>query len=80
VSSYTCITPIASSMMSSAVNQIGEEFGVTNSVILSMSVSIFVLAYAFGPLISGPLSEIFGRARVLQLANLFLMVFNLACG
>lgn len=35
---------------------------------------------AFGPLFLGPLSEIFGRVRVLQIANLFFMVFNIACG
>jgi len=80
VSLYTFITPVASSMMSPAATDIGKEFGVTNEVILSMSVSIFILAYAFGPLILGPLSEIFGRARVLQIANLFFLAFNLACG
>lgn len=39
-------------------------------VIQSMVVSIFVLAYAIGPLVLGPLSEIYGRTIVLQLANL----------
>jgi MFS family permease len=39
-----------------------------------------VLAYAFGPLFLGPLSELYGRVPVLQLANLFFLVFNLACG
>ena len=35
---------------------------------------------AFGPLFLGPMSEIFGRVRVLQIANLFYLVFNIACG
>lgn len=39
-----------------------------------------VLAYAFGPLFLGPLSELYGRVPVLQLANLIFLVFNLACG
>lgn len=39
-----------------------------------------VLAYAFGPLFLGPLSELYGRVPVLQLANLFFLVFNLVCG
>lgn len=38
-----------------------------------------MLAYAFGPLLLGPLSEIFGRVIVLQLANLWYLVFNIAC-
>jgi multidrug resistance protein len=41
--------------------------------------SIFVLAYAVGPLILGPLSELFGRARVLQSGNLIFLIFNFAC-
>jgi len=36
-----------------------------------------VLAYALGPLFIGPLSEIFGRVRVLQIANAWLILFNL---
>lgn len=35
-----------------------------------------VLAYALGPLFIGPLSEIFGRVRVLQIANAWLILFN----
>jgi len=42
--------------------------------------SIFVLGYAIGPLMLAPLSEIYGRVPVLQLANLFYLAFNLACG
>ncbi|KAL8278774.1 hypothetical protein RQP46_008843 [Phenoliferia psychrophenolica] len=45
-----------------------------------MVVSIFVLAYAFGPLFLGPMSEIWGRTIILQSANLIYLVFNLACG
>ncbi|KAF3350840.1 hypothetical protein VdG2_01304 [Verticillium dahliae VDG2] len=42
--------------------------------------SIFVLAYALGPLAWGPLSELYGRIIVLQLTNLFYIFFNLGCG
>lgn len=45
-----------------------------------MTLSIFVLAYAVGPLFLGPLSEIYGRVYVLQLANLIYLFFNLGCG
>ncbi|KAH8925806.1 MFS polyamine transporter [Atractiella rhizophila] len=78
-SAFTFISPVASSMMAPAVGQIGEKFGITNSTELALTVSVFVLAYAFGPLLLGPLSEVYGRSRVLQLANGFFFVFNLAC-
>lgn len=40
------------------------------------STILVVLAYALGPLFIGPLSEIFGRVRVLQIANAWLIIFN----
>ena len=42
--------------------------------------SIFVPAYGFGPLLLGPMSEVFGRVRVLQLSNLSYLVWNFGCG
>jgi MFS family permease len=38
--------------------------------------ALTVLAYAIGPLLLGPLSEIFGRVRVLQISNAWLILFN----
>ncbi|KAI0072848.1 MFS polyamine transporter [Panus rudis PR-1116 ss-1] len=79
VSSFTFISPVSSSMVAPAVEQIAQEFHITNGTKLSMTVSVFVLAYAVGPLFLSPLSEVYGRSRVLQLANLFFLVWNLAC-
>ncbi|KAK0281963.1 hypothetical protein LTR35_007060 [Friedmanniomyces endolithicus] len=56
------------------------DLGITEQVTSQMLLSIFILAYAIGPLVLGPLSEVYGRVIVLQLANLFFLVFNLACG
>ena len=39
-----------------------------------------MLGYAIGPLFLGPFSEVFGRVYVLQLANLFYLIFNSAAG
>ncbi|KAF2488977.1 MFS general substrate transporter [Lophium mytilinum] len=56
------------------------EFHITNVVESQLILSIFILAYAVGPLFLGPLSEVYGRVRVLQLANLFYLAWNLGCG
>ncbi|KZP18852.1 MFS polyamine transporter [Athelia psychrophila] len=72
VSAFTFIFPIASSM-------VAEEFGITSSIVESMVFSVFVLGYAVGPLLLGPLSELYGRAIILQAANMFFLVWNLAC-
>lgn len=80
ISSFTFISPVSSSMVAPALVTMSSDLGVKNSVEQSLMLSIFILAYAVGPLILGPLSEIFGRVPVLQIANLFYLVFNLACG
>src|ERR1700716_3474733 len=80
VSSFTFISPVSSSMVAPALTSIASEFNISNEVELSLTLSIFVLAYAVGPLFLGPLSEMYGRVIVLQLANAFYLCFNLGCG
>jgi multidrug resistance protein len=67
-------------MIAPAVLAISREFNITNEVEQSLTLSIFVLAYAIGPLFLGPLSEMYGRVIVIQAANLFYLFFNLGCG
>ncbi|KAI0050074.1 MFS polyamine transporter [Auriscalpium vulgare] len=80
VSSFTFISPVSSSMVAPASQQIADQFGIKSTVIIAMTTSIFVLAYAFGPLFLGPLSEIYGRTRVLQISNMWYFAWNLGCG
>lgn len=74
------MSPISSSMVAPALASIASDFAITNSAAQQMPLSIFVLAYGLGPLVSGPLSELYGRVPILQLANLIYLVFNTACG
>ncbi|KAL8996588.1 MAG: hypothetical protein Q9169_003927 [Polycauliona sp. 2 TL-2023] len=80
VSSFTFISPVSSSMVAPAISAIATEFDITSEIESQMVLSIFVLGYAVGPLFLGPLSEIYGRVPVLQLANLWYLIFNTACG
>ncbi|KAF2856522.1 MFS general substrate transporter [Plenodomus tracheiphilus IPT5] len=80
VSAFTLVSPVSSSMISPALTSISAEFKITNEVEAQLTLSIFVLAYAIGPLFLGPLSEIYGRVIVLQLSNLFYLAWNLGCG
>ncbi|KAL6239490.1 hypothetical protein BDW75DRAFT_119827 [Aspergillus navahoensis] len=80
VSCFTFISPVSSSMVAPALTTMAQDLGITDAIESQLTLSIFVLAYAFGPLFLGPLSEIYGRVIVLQLANLFYLVFNIACG
>lgn len=67
-------------MISPALPAIGRDLNITNSSELALTLSIFVLAYAIGPLFLAPISEILGRAIVLQLANGVYIIFNTCCG
>ncbi|KAK7204222.1 major facilitator superfamily domain-containing protein [Myxozyma melibiosi] len=80
VSLYTFLGPFSSSILSPATTQIAERFGVTNTTVKALIVSIFVLAWAIMPLLVAPLSEIFGRRVVLNISIFFLVIFNMACG
>ncbi|KAL9025106.1 MAG: hypothetical protein Q9196_006016, partial [Gyalolechia fulgens] len=80
VSSFTFISPVSSSMVAPAIQTIARDFDITSEVEAQMVLSIFVLAYAIGPLFLGPLSEVYGRVPVLQLGNLFYLIFNTAAG
>ncbi|KAL6791377.1 major facilitator superfamily domain-containing protein [Trichoderma sp. SZMC 28013] len=80
VSCFTLLSPVASSMVAPGLPQISSDLHITEEIESALVLSIFVAAYAVGPLIWGPLSELYGRAIILQLSNLFFLFFNLGCG
>jgi len=45
-----------------------------------MALSIYLLATAFGPLVIGPLSEIYGGKKILHLSNIWFLIWNITCG
>ncbi|KAJ7881732.1 major facilitator superfamily domain-containing protein [Mycena olivaceomarginata] len=51
-----------------------------NSTEAAMALSIHLLATAFGPLVIGPLSEIYGRKNILHACNAWFLVWNFVCG
>lgn len=78
VSLYALISPLSSSIISPAVPMIAKDLDITEQVEKSLTVSIFVLAWALCPLFTAPLSEVFGRRIVLNTSILLLVVFNMA--
>ncbi|KAL0949682.1 hypothetical protein HGRIS_009720 [Hohenbuehelia grisea] len=79
VSFYTFVSPLASSMMAPCLLQIAEQYQVTNQTILAMTLSIFLLGFAVGPLIIAPISEMYGRRWVLHISNILFLFFNIGC-
>ncbi|KAG1753909.1 major facilitator superfamily domain-containing protein [Suillus paluster] len=79
VSLYTFVTPLASSIMAPGLPDVAIKFGITDPTVIALTLSVFLLSFAIGPLFAAPLSEVYGRVWVLHLGNLFFLAFNLGC-
>ncbi|KAG6830106.1 hypothetical protein H0H92_002155 [Tricholoma furcatifolium] len=79
VSMYAFITPLASSMMAPGLPEIAIKYQITNSTVLAMTLSVFLLSFAFGPLILAPISEMYGRTYLFNICNIFSIGFSLGC-
>lgn len=80
VAMFTFISPIASSMVAPALVHVAGDLRAPAGFETSLLLSIFLLAYAVMPLFLAPISEVFGRVKVLQLSFMLFLVFCLACG
>lgn len=71
--------PLASSMFAPGIPDVMSEFQSTNTQLASFVVSVYVLGYAFGPLIIAPLSELYGRLIVYHVCNVMFVIMTIAC-
>ncbi|KAJ7129185.1 major facilitator superfamily domain-containing protein [Mycena epipterygia] len=78
VSFYTFVSPFSSSIMAPGLPDVAIKYGITNETIIAMTLSIFLISFAIGPLFLAPLSEMYGR-YVLHLGNLITIAFNIGC-
>ena len=74
----TFMVAFSSSVYSGAQDSIQENLGGSQEVI-TLGISLFVFAFALGPLIWAPLSEIFGRKPITLLTMAFFTLFNGLC-
>lgn len=75
----TSARPFASSMFAPGVPQVMKEFGTDNIDLASFVVSVYVLGYAFGPLVIAPLSEVYGRLPIYLASSVLFLLFNMGC-
>lgn len=66
-----------SSMFAPGVPNIMAEFHSTNSEVATFVVSVYVLGFAFGPLVIAPMSEMYGRQRTYSVCNTLFLVFTI---
>jgi hypothetical protein len=70
---------LSSSIFAPGIASVMEEFHSTSKELASFIVSVYVIGYAFGPLIIAPLSEIYGRTLLYYICNSLFTVFTIAC-
>ena len=75
----TAFSPLASSMFAPSIPELMREFHSTNVQLASFVVSVYVLGYAFGPLIIAPLSELYGRLPTYHVCNAGFFIFTIGC-
>ncbi|KAI3287978.1 hypothetical protein DTO002I6_7591 [Penicillium roqueforti] len=73
------VTLISVFMLAPALGNIGDDLGISESE-ANMVVSIFVLAFAFGPMVLAPLAEVFGHRWVWILSSTWYILWNTVCG
>lgn len=80
LSAFTFNTLMSSTMVAPALSQISKDLNIQSDTKTQLVLSIFVLAYAAGYFFWAPMSELYGRILILQLANAWFCVWNLVCG
>jgi MFS family permease len=66
-------------MFAPGAQELAAEFRITSPTITAMTVSLYVLGFAFGPLILAPLSELYGRLIIYNFCNIVYVAFTLGC-
>jgi MFS family permease len=80
ISMYKCISSLASSSPSLALDAIADDLKISNSVARVLPMSIYLMGYAIGPLLIAPLADTFGRIRLLQISSVVFVVCNRVAG
>ncbi|KAH7327185.1 major facilitator superfamily transporter [Rhexocercosporidium sp. MPI-PUGE-AT-0058] len=69
------VSTSSTSMMAPALNQISRDLGIGDSE-TQLTMSIYLLAFVFGPMIIGPLSELYGRKKLWIFCHCWYIAWN----
>ena len=73
------VTPLASMMFAPVVPQVAADIANNNITRTTLAVSIYVLGFIIGPLILGPLSELYGRMVIYRTTVTVYAVLSACC-
>ena len=64
-------------MFAPGVPEAMKEFNTTSDLLASFVVAVYVLGFAFGPMVVAPISELKGRTAVYHTCNVLFLVFTI---
>ncbi|MCJ1251792.1 hypothetical protein MMC30_009030 [Trapelia coarctata] len=73
------VTLMSGTMMAPALTTIGPDLDL-NEAATQLALSIFLLSFAFGPMVLAPMTELYGRRSVWLLAGVWYALWNMICG
>lgn len=76
MSSFVFMSLFPVSIVAPTLPAIASELHIAQSAVQQMVLSIYLLGFACGPLIASPLSETYGRVKVVRSWNLLYIIFN----
>lgn len=79
ISLFTLNANFAATMYAPGAQELAENFGITAETTITLTVSLYVLGFAIGPLILAPLSELYGRRIIYYICHVFFIGFTFGC-
>ncbi|TRX93256.1 hypothetical protein FHL15_005835 [Xylaria flabelliformis] len=79
VSVFALVSNLAATMFAPGAAQLASDFHITDPIIETFTVNIYLLAFAVGPITLAPLSEIYGRLIIYHVCNAFFIAFTVGC-
>ncbi|KAI1173665.1 MFS general substrate transporter [Nemania sp. FL0916] len=79
VAVFSLSANLASTMFAPGAEELSREFEITNTTVQELTVSIYVLGFAIGPLFLAPLSELYGRLIIYYVSSIVYFAFTVGC-
>lgn len=79
VLSLTFCSPLASSIMAPGLPELAKKYNIKSDTVLALTLTIYLLAWALGPLAFAPLSEMYGRRWVINISSVIFTAFSIGC-
>ncbi|OJD36441.1 mfs multidrug [Diplodia corticola] len=79
ISAVTFNTSLATTIFAPGVPELMSDFGSSSTILSSFVVSVYVVAFIFGPLVFAPVSELYGRCVLLNVTNVLFLAFTVGC-